>query len=680
MMRHYPLGPPRGSAGAGFWYQDGAGHSLQYRGDYRGQASASDEGSIGDESDDDDSEGPSDSVRSALSVPDEPPVYGMHVTRGSLSEDYVEFLRGSSVSSRGGSVGSGSRPSSPPEHPMPRFRELGLADSELSDDPADYLSQEGDDETPRDSESDGELSNVSPAEDEDVDEDYDEVPNPPELQTVEEERLQEVWPLGDASFSIFLCPVTHDVMRDPVVSADGYTYERAAIARWFETSRKSPVTGQTLPHTELVPNHSVRTLLKTLIDMTAPPVPASPAAQQAAAVESSASGSTGTFASASTSEAATASRSGGGLVARGEASARSNSPAARVFAALERAAAARAAAVAASAVDSAAAAATSSASSSPAPISAVPQSLHGGQYAALEASPSSRLERAGDGGDLAALQSRLAEVQASLTSAVEVCDGGLSRLAASEASDGGRLRSQSMTLSRTHPDASAAGASQAFPQSFTDSQIRPSSQPQAQGAGSSSSSTYPPQRAPRRRSLPGQETPGGSESAGGGALTGRSGADIPLGAGAHPSAAPSLQAAALQEPSPRLPSLRPSPPAGAGGGAAASGSAAVPGTLTSAAVAFGHERGAAEASYLGAAPQQPRAAPSLGSSAAIAAASPGVAAAAPLLSGEGSSRSHHGSGPSASSACGRNTMSDLPPAPQFPPPVAPFEGRPSRTR
>ncbi|CAK9049203.1 unnamed protein product [Durusdinium trenchii] len=52
------------------------------------------------------------------------------------------------------------------------------------------------------------------------------------------------------------------------VSADGYTYERAAIARWFETSRKSPVTGQTLPHADLVPNQSVRTLLKTIIDMT----------------------------------------------------------------------------------------------------------------------------------------------------------------------------------------------------------------------------------------------------------------------------------------------------------------------------------------------------------------------------------------------------------------------------
>merc|ERR1719454_2216829 len=111
--------------------------------------------------------------------------------------------------------------------------------------------------------SDGELSNLGSEEDDDDDpeEGFEEVPNPPQLQAVAEERLQEVWPLGDQSFSIFICPITHDVMTDPVVGADGYTYERAAISRWFETSRKSPVTGQSLPHTDLVPNHSVRTLM-----------------------------------------------------------------------------------------------------------------------------------------------------------------------------------------------------------------------------------------------------------------------------------------------------------------------------------------------------------------------------------------------------------------------------------
>ncbi|CAJ1365257.1 unnamed protein product [Effrenium voratum] len=141
-------------------------------------------------------------------------------------------------------------------------------DSDLSE--PDFPGVETDD-SQAESDSDGELSIANNVDLED-DTCESEVPLPPQLPYVAEERLQEVWPMGEAAFAIFTCPITHDVMSDPVVSADGYTYERSAIARWFETSRKSPVTGQKLPHAELVPNQSVRTLLKTLIDMTAPQV------------------------------------------------------------------------------------------------------------------------------------------------------------------------------------------------------------------------------------------------------------------------------------------------------------------------------------------------------------------------------------------------------------------------
>jgi len=141
---------------------------------------------------------------------------------------------------------------------------FGLVGSDLSE----FAVGETDDDSDRDSDSDGEISNVNNLDYEDEDTCDSEVLLPPQLPSVSEEKLQEIWPLGDAAFAIFTCPITHDVMTDPVVSADGYTYERAAIARWFETSRKSPVTGQTLPHADLVPNQSVRTLLKMLIDMT----------------------------------------------------------------------------------------------------------------------------------------------------------------------------------------------------------------------------------------------------------------------------------------------------------------------------------------------------------------------------------------------------------------------------
>ncbi len=51
------------------------------------------------------------------------------------------------------------------------------------------------------------------------------------------------------------CPITGQPMKEPVVAADGHSYEKKAIARWLRTSNISPMTGQELPHKELVPNY-----------------------------------------------------------------------------------------------------------------------------------------------------------------------------------------------------------------------------------------------------------------------------------------------------------------------------------------------------------------------------------------------------------------------------------------
>lgn len=29
------------------------------------------------------------------------------------------------------------------------------------------------------------------------------------------------------------CPITHELMKDPVMATDGHTYEREAIMKWF---------------------------------------------------------------------------------------------------------------------------------------------------------------------------------------------------------------------------------------------------------------------------------------------------------------------------------------------------------------------------------------------------------------------------------------------------------------
>jgi hypothetical protein len=55
------------------------------------------------------------------------------------------------------------------------------------------------------------------------------------------------------------CPLTMEVMRDPVLAADGQTYERAEIEKWFaKGNRMSPLTGAELPSTLLTPNIALR--------------------------------------------------------------------------------------------------------------------------------------------------------------------------------------------------------------------------------------------------------------------------------------------------------------------------------------------------------------------------------------------------------------------------------------
>lgn len=55
------------------------------------------------------------------------------------------------------------------------------------------------------------------------------------------------------------------LMTDPVIAADGYTYERAALLQGLQHSHVSPVTGDVLEHISCVPNAAIRRLLRNSI-------------------------------------------------------------------------------------------------------------------------------------------------------------------------------------------------------------------------------------------------------------------------------------------------------------------------------------------------------------------------------------------------------------------------------
>ncbi|KAJ9189425.1 hypothetical protein P3X46_000721 [Hevea brasiliensis] len=60
----------------------------------------------------------------------------------------------------------------------------------------------------------------------------------------------------------FLCPITLEIMVDPVTVATGQTYERESIQRWLNSNHRTcPKTGQTLDHFSLAPNFAIRNLI-----------------------------------------------------------------------------------------------------------------------------------------------------------------------------------------------------------------------------------------------------------------------------------------------------------------------------------------------------------------------------------------------------------------------------------
>ncbi|GMN51008.1 hypothetical protein TIFTF001_020164 [Ficus carica] len=60
----------------------------------------------------------------------------------------------------------------------------------------------------------------------------------------------------------FRCPISLELMKDPVIVSTGQTYERSCIQKWLEAGHKTcPKTQQTLMHTALTPNYVLKSLI-----------------------------------------------------------------------------------------------------------------------------------------------------------------------------------------------------------------------------------------------------------------------------------------------------------------------------------------------------------------------------------------------------------------------------------
>ncbi|XP_021715067.1 U-box domain-containing protein 34-like [Chenopodium quinoa] len=94
----------------------------------------------------------------------------------------------------------------------------------------------------------------------------------PDLETVVLPVLRKLADVADASMKVernsifapshYFCPILHEIMDDPHVAADGFTYERRAIEAWLERHDISPVTKQKMTHFNLTPNMTLLTAIQ----------------------------------------------------------------------------------------------------------------------------------------------------------------------------------------------------------------------------------------------------------------------------------------------------------------------------------------------------------------------------------------------------------------------------------
>ncbi len=69
-------------------------------------------------------------------------------------------------------------------------------------------------------------------------------------------KVNEIEIQDDESVPVkFLCPITGELIRDPVIAIDGHTYEKSALLMWLERNPSSPITRKPMTKDDFRPNY-----------------------------------------------------------------------------------------------------------------------------------------------------------------------------------------------------------------------------------------------------------------------------------------------------------------------------------------------------------------------------------------------------------------------------------------
>ncbi|KAJ8629027.1 hypothetical protein MRB53_022350 [Persea americana] len=79
----------------------------------------------------------------------------------------------------------------------------------------------------------------------------------------------------------FKCPISLEIMSDPVILSSGHTFDRSSIQRWLDSgNRTCPISQLPLPqHPSLIPNHALRSLISNFTLASSPKLQPCPSNQ-----------------------------------------------------------------------------------------------------------------------------------------------------------------------------------------------------------------------------------------------------------------------------------------------------------------------------------------------------------------------------------------------------------------
>ncbi|MBS0649503.1 MAG: U-box domain-containing protein [Verrucomicrobia bacterium] len=74
---------------------------------------------------------------------------------------------------------------------------------------------------------------------------------------------QIVHPRSSEPLPSFICPITNDIMTDPVIDKHGHSFERKAIVEWLKTKSTCPMNQQPLISDDLAPNRALKETIES---------------------------------------------------------------------------------------------------------------------------------------------------------------------------------------------------------------------------------------------------------------------------------------------------------------------------------------------------------------------------------------------------------------------------------